>query len=237
MSAPRTARERARVELTREIKETARRHLAQEGAAGLSLRAVARDLGMSSSALYRYFASRDDLLTALIIDSYDAFGEVAEKADAKAVRAGAPTGERWLTVTRAVRRWALGHRHEWALVYGTPIPGYAAPQDTVEPATRLHRVLVHVVQDAIAAGDIEVPARPLPGPRLLTDLAKATAGSPEPPFEDVGERVLAIWSAFIGSVSLEVFGQYNRVLTDNDRFADLNVALAASTAGLRVPLD
>src|SRR5215472_7081460 len=81
-SAGRTARERARAELTREIKQEARRQLAAHGAQGLSLRAVARELGMVSSALYRYFPSRDELLTALIIDAYDALGEAAEAASA-----------------------------------------------------------------------------------------------------------------------------------------------------------
>ena len=85
-TAPRaaTARERARAELTREIKEEARRQLVAAGAGGLSLRAVARELGMVSSALYRYYPSRDDLLTALIIDAYNALGEAAERAIARA---------------------------------------------------------------------------------------------------------------------------------------------------------
>src|SRR3954471_4349899 len=76
-----TARERVRAELTAEITDAARRQLAEVGAAALSLRAVARELGMASSALYRYFPSRNDLLTRLIIDGYDALGEAAEKAD------------------------------------------------------------------------------------------------------------------------------------------------------------
>jgi len=80
MSAP-GVRARVRAELTREIAEVARQHLASDGAAGLSLRAVARELGMASSAVYRYFPSRDDLLTALIVDAYDALGEAAETAD------------------------------------------------------------------------------------------------------------------------------------------------------------
>ena len=83
MSAP-GVRARVRAELTREIAEVARRHLASDGAAALSLRAVARELGMASSAVYRYFPSRDDLLTALIVDAYDAMGEAAEVADAAA---------------------------------------------------------------------------------------------------------------------------------------------------------
>src|SRR3954454_5777737 len=78
---PRTARERVRLELTKEIKDIARRQLAIDGSAGLSLRAVAREVGMVSSAVYRYFPSRDDLLTALIIDAYDAVGAAATAAE------------------------------------------------------------------------------------------------------------------------------------------------------------
>src|SRR5215472_8300428 len=96
--------ERARAELTREIKEEARRQLAEIGAHGLSLRAVSRELGMVSSALYRYFPSRDDLLTALIIDAYNAIGAAAEAAIA--ATAGAPARERWAAACRAIRAWA-----------------------------------------------------------------------------------------------------------------------------------
>src|SRR5215212_10452622 len=123
-------RARVRAELTREIAEVARQHLASDGAAALSLRAVARELGMASSAVYRYFPSRDDLLTRLIIDGYDDLGAEAEGADDPA----APPLERWLSVCRAVRTWALAHPHEYALLYGSPVPGYRAPTDTVPAA-------------------------------------------------------------------------------------------------------
>src|SRR5499427_10457373 len=96
VTASQTARARARAELTREIKEEARRQLAEVGGNGLSLRAVARELGMVSSALYRYFPSRDDLLTALIVDAYDALGEAAEAASARS--AGAAPARRWVAV-------------------------------------------------------------------------------------------------------------------------------------------
>src|SRR3954453_18740889 len=99
---PTTARERARAEITAEITDLARAQLATVGAAGLSLRAVARELGMVSSAGYRYFPSRDDLLPRLIIDGYEALGAAAEEADDPT----AAPAERWLTVCRAVRRWA-----------------------------------------------------------------------------------------------------------------------------------
>ena len=103
-SAPRTARERARAELTAEIVETARAHLAVEGAAGLSLRAVARDLGMVSSAIYRYFPSRDDLLTRLIIDAYNSLGEAAETAEAEMKRSDLVG--RWQAIVHGARGWA-----------------------------------------------------------------------------------------------------------------------------------
>src|ERR1700744_2080553 len=134
MPPRRTARERVRAEITREITDTARAHLAADGAATLSLRAVARDLGMVSSAVYRYFASRDDLLTALIIDGYNAIGAAVEAADAACDRAD-HLG-RWRAAGRAARPWAVAHPHEYALIYGSPVPGYEAPADTIAPAAR-----------------------------------------------------------------------------------------------------
>src|SRR5215472_5997684 len=111
-----TARERARAELSREIKEEARRQLAASGAGGLSLRAVSKELGMVSSALYRYYPSRDDLLTVLIIDAYNALGATAE--DAIAAGEGRPAAARWTAACHAVRGWALANPHEYALIYG-----------------------------------------------------------------------------------------------------------------------
>ena len=153
-NASQTARQRARAELTREIKEAARRQLAETGAPQLSLRAVARELGLVSSALYRYFPSRDDLLTALIIDAYDSLGEAAEAAAAANGTAGPRSG--WRAVCHAVRDWARANPHEYALIYGSPVPGYQAPRDTVAPAARVPLVLGQLVRDSW-------PPRPRPG--------------------------------------------------------------------------
>src|SRR5262245_15368360 len=154
-NASQTARQRARAELTREIKEAARRQLAETGAPQLSLRAVARELGMVSSALYRYFPSRDDLLTALIIDAYDSLGERAEAAHAAV--AGADPTRRWVAVCEAVRGWAQAHPHEYALIYGTPVPGYSAPRTTVPAASRVGLLLIGIVRDAHRLQMLEVP--------------------------------------------------------------------------------
>ena len=153
-SAPRTARERARAEITAEILSAARRYLATDGAPALSLRAIARDLGMASSALYRYFGSRDELLTRLIVDAYDSLGAAAEASEAAVDRDDLPG--RFAAVCRAVRTWALANPNEYALIYGSPVPGYVAPADTVGPATRVSILLMLILIEAAAQG--RVPA-------------------------------------------------------------------------------
>src|SRR3954447_20206803 len=186
---PTTARERVRAELTGEITDAARRQLAAVGAAALSLRAVARELGMASSALYRYFPSRDDLLTRLIIDGYDALGETAEKADDPS----APPQERWLAICRAVRSWAKEHPHEYALLYGSPVPGYEAPPDTVPAASRVGVLLGTVLGDAAAAGLL--PQRSVePDSGLVSAEAAEVLGGEHPAIDEaVRVRALLAW--------------------------------------------
>ncbi|MGA4799906.1 TetR/AcrR family transcriptional regulator [Streptomyces lavendulocolor] len=287
MTTVRGARARARDEVTAAIKDEARRQLAAEGAAKLSLRAVARELGMVSSALYRYFPSRDDLLTALIVDAYDALGAAAEaalratspaasSADAPAAapvtsgtagsaatRAtpgagasasspgpaapgapatpGAPAAPgaftapgapptagasdpggpqvtprgRWVVVCRAVREWAKAHPHEYALIYGSPVPGYSAPQATVAPASRAAHVLLAVLREAHRTDGVAPP--PLAadlraeGERLAAELA------PDLPPALVLAFVGA-WCQLFGLVSFEVFGHFHRVVEDPEAF-------------------
>jgi AcrR family transcriptional regulator len=228
VSAPRTARARARAELTSEIKETARRHLAESGSSGLSLRAIARDLGMVSSAVYRYFPSRDDLLTALIIDAYDAVGATAEAADAGA----RPTdlAGRWLAVASAIRRWAVDQPQEYALVYGSPVPGYRAPTDTIVPAARVSLVMLGLLADAAAAGRLVLvdPAPPLPRP-VRADLA-TIRDQAAPAVPDVALAAgLGIWTQMFGTISFELFGHLHNVITDYDAFFDRQMRAAAAS--------
>ena len=216
ISAPRTARDRARAELTSEIKATGLRHLAEHGAGGLSLRAVARDLGMVSSAVYRYFPSRDDLLTALIIDAYSAVGEVGEAtAEAKRRARFAP---RWIAVAESVRDWALTHRHEYALIYGTPVTGYAAPTDTIDPASRIAFVFLQLIADGIAAG--EVAATPdEPATRAVHADFEAMRASTRLDIPDaVLSRTLIAWAQLLGGINLEMFGHLHNVIHDYDAF-------------------
>ncbi|MEV7194199.1 TetR/AcrR family transcriptional regulator [Streptomyces sp. NPDC093510] len=212
-SATKGARARAREEVTVAIKDEARRQLAADGAAKLSLRAVARELGMVSSALYRYFPSRDDLLTALIIDAYDSLGAAAEAAHAGA--AGEEPVRRWTVVCEAVRSWALAHPHEYALIYGSPVPGYSAPASTVEAAARVGRLLIDIVRDAHRGRGIAL--RPLPG-ELRTEGERIAADlAPDLPPEAV-TALVAAWAQLFGLVGFEVFGQFNRVVEDRPAF-------------------
>ncbi|MEV6006760.1 TetR/AcrR family transcriptional regulator [Streptomyces sp. NPDC051976] len=233
MSVIRGARERARVEVTAAIKEEARRQLAAEGAVRLSLRAVARELGMVSSALYRYFPSRDDLLTALIIDAYDAIGAVAEEALPAA--GDAEPVDRWVAVCAAAGEWAVAHPHEYALIYGSPVPGYVAPQATVGPASRVALVLITVVRDAHTAGLLAAPTgRPLSAP-VGTDATRLAAElAPELPLPTIAAMVAA-WAQLFGLLSFEIFGQFNRVIEARREFFAQSAAAIALQIGLRGP--
>jgi len=224
-NAPATARARARAALTGEIKDTARRHLAESGASSLSLRAVARELGMVSSAVYRYFESRDALLTALIIDAYDAVGAAAEAAIAGQPNRVTP---RWLAVTRAIRAWALASPHDYALVYGSPVPGYKAPVDTVPPATRVSLVALRIAGDGVASGEIDTnPKSSVPRP-VHADLARLRdVAAPHVP-DEVLSRALFVWTTMFGTISFELFGHLYRVIDDYESFFDHQMRRAAS---------
>jgi AcrR family transcriptional regulator len=231
------------VEITREITDIARARLAAEGAAALSLRAVARDMGMVSSAVYRYFSSRDELLTALIIDGYNAIGEAVENADA-ACRRGDYSG-RWLAACRAARGWAIAHPHEYALIYGSPVPGYQAPADTIGPAARSAVVFGRLVSDAHAAGQLtplpatQATASPQPAPGLQAmpgSLAEDASRLRDTVLPRVpGDMVigaLTAWAGVFGVISFEVFGQFNNVVTDTAGYFDRAVADLGRLMGL-----
>jgi AcrR family transcriptional regulator len=223
-------RARVRAEMIDEIKAVARRHLATDGA-NLSLRAVARDMGMVSSALYRYFPSRDELLTALIIDAYNALGEVAETADTGVARDD--LRGRWLAVGRGVRAWALAHPAEYALIYGTPVPGYAAPSDTVGPASRPPVVLMGILADGLASGAL----RPDPGDELPEEVRADLRGIADVAFPGLPagtlSRGMTGWIQLFGVISFDLFGRLNNAVHDRDAYFDHQMRLMADLIGLR----
>ena len=218
-SVPRTARERARAEITGEILAAARRYLATQGAPALSLRAIARDLGMASSALYRYFGSRDELLTRLIVDAYDSLGAAAEASEAPVDRDDLPG--RFAAVCQAVRTWALANPNEYALIYGSPVPGYVAPADTVGPAIRVSVLLMQILVDAAARG--RLPAED-PQEAVAVAAALGPVLSQLPPGFPTAlvQRGLMVWTGLFGVVSFELYGQLHQVVgedpADRDAF-------------------
>jgi AcrR family transcriptional regulator len=197
-------RQESREKIEAQIIELGRHHLVTEGAAGLSLRAIARDLGMVSSAVYRYVASRDDLLTLLLVDAYS---ELADAVDRAAAACG-PWRDQLLAMAHAARAWAVDQPARWALLYGSPVPGYHAPRErTVGPGTRVVGALFGAIGSGIAAGDISESKVSAAQP-LSSDFDRVREE-----FEFAGDdsavaKCFVLWAGLVGAISLEVFGQY-----------------------------
>jgi AcrR family transcriptional regulator len=229
-SAPRTARERVRRELTREIKETALAQLASGGGTALSLRRIAREMGMASSALFRYFPNRDALLTALIIDSYSSLAQAAEAAEAR-VHEGS-VGDRWMAICHGVRDWALAHPHEYALIFGSPIPGYAAPPGTVAPASRVPLLLGDLLGDLVNDRSCDPNAHPEPPEEVQRALDPVRSLLPAGVPSELAVRGLMAWTYLFGAVSFEVFGHRHNVIADYEVFFGHEVRRLATVLGL-----
>ncbi len=234
MSASVTAREIARANLTEVIKDAARHQLAVEGPGRLSVRAVAREIGMVSSALYRYFPTREDLLTALIVDAYNALGVAVEKADA--VVGPDDIRGRWTAMCRAVRTWAIAHPHEYGLIFGSPIPDYRAPQETIGPAARVPMALFAAVRHGWSIGAVAEPVAVtgLVIPTLLgAQLAGLTAElAPGVPGE-LALRTVIAWTQLFGMITFELFGQFVGSMDPADDFFVTSVDLMSEMLGLR----
>ena len=221
-------RARARAETRSAILAAAAARLAADGADELSLRAVARDVEMVSSAVYRYFASRDELLTALIIRAYDSLGEHVEGC----IRAstGRPAAQRWVDAAMSVRSWALDHPNDYALIYGTPIRGYAAPEDTVASGTRVSRALVGIVRDA---DELDTVASASVDPALAESFAALRTELDLDVDDATTLAILTAWTQLFGLLTFELFGQTRNLVTDDEAlFREAATSMAASI-GLR----
>lgn len=203
----------SRVRMEARIIEVGRRHLITDGPAGLSLRAIARDLGVVSSAVYRYVGSRDDLLTLLLVDAYS---ELAARVDATA---GEPDWRtQILRTAHAAREWAVSQPARWALLYGSPVPGYRAPAErTTGPGTRVVAALFRAVAAGIAVGEIDGLKDDVPE-ELSTDFEGLRQEFEFSGGDGAVAKTLTLWAGLIGAISLEVFGQYGA-----DTFTDLEV--------------
>lgn len=183
------------------IKEVAKKQIAELGAASLSLRAIARELSITAPAIYNYYASRDELVTSLIVDAYHSLA--AALASASDAIQNNHT-EAMLAGFRAYRSWALEHAAEYGLIFGTPIPNYHAPMEITGPAAAESMVVLIQVIDA-AYQENEISLSPLsPALKTMLDSWSEKLGYTGP--LSVINAALASWAQLHGLVSLELFG-------------------------------
>jgi AcrR family transcriptional regulator len=227
-----TPRQRARAQTMDDITRIGRQHLAEYGAAALSLRAVARDLGVVSSAVYRYVRSRDELLTLLVVNGYDELADAVEAALTDVPRER--YRDRFLSYGRAIRRWALAEPATYSLLYGAPVPGYEAPaEQTTEPGTRVVKMLLDIAEDALASGALAEPATAPMTPGLAAGLEGVRGQFDVSLPDEVIARGVLVWAGLFGCVSFEVFGQYGPDgLGDPEALFERHLATLADSIGL-----
>jgi AcrR family transcriptional regulator len=217
--------------MVKAVLEVARRQLGEVGPAALSLRSIAREVGVVPSALYRYLPGREAILTELIRTGYDRLGSAVEEAEATIARQD--VRGRWIAVWTATRAWAVAHPHEYALLYGTPVAGYQAPQQTIAPATRVVLTLARIAAAA--------PVASLHGTANATVLADAEAVIAQLPAlgldaDRVGvAEVLAViesWTLLFGAISFELFGHLRGSMNHGEEYLEHLAHATADRLGL-----
>ncbi|MEV0190167.1 TetR/AcrR family transcriptional regulator [Kitasatospora purpeofusca] len=198
-SDPNTPRERYRTQVRAEVMERAWEQIATAGASALSLNAIAKQMGMSGPALYRYFANRDELITELVREAY------RDLADT--LRTAADTGADLPGLARALRTWALADPQRYLLLYGTPVPGYQAPEDTTAISQEIAVTLIDACTAALpsAASSSALSTH-------LADHRTWAADHPAPP--EALALFLALWTRLHGVLSLELAGHFTGMKFD-----------------------
>lgn len=228
-------RERLHDSIREEIKAIARQHMATEGTAAISLRAIARDMEMTAPALYRYFSSRDDLITALIVDAFTALADAL--VDTEAAHRQTDPITRLTEVLLAYRRWALEHPTDFQLIYGNPIPGYAAPSEvTVPQVQRGFSVIMGVMDEAVRTGLLRLPPEAHHLPQAVEahfHTMIAEGGYPIAP--GLFYLGIALWTRMHGILMLELYHHLGPTVGDVDAFYGHEIAhflsrITASTA-------
>lgn len=220
-------RDRARRDMIAAMVAIARRQLQAGTLDDLSLRAITRELEMAPSAIYRYFANRDDLIGALLTEVYSELGEAAQSALASSI--GMPPAGRWLAVCQSVRTWALHNVPEFLLLYSIP-SGSASQQQA--PASRVGLALVAVVADAQRRGLLQ-PVEDTAYPKLLTDATTMVRQLGVAVTPGQVPNVIAVWAQLFGLISFEVLGQFDGMITARDDFFDEAIRRLGQQVGIR----
>lgn len=225
-------RTKLRQEMLADIKSTARRQMAENGTAGVSLSAIARELEVSQPALYRYYASRDDLVTALIVDAFNDLADSIERADRQT-----PVdaySERLMKTIQAYRDWALENPVDFQLIYGNPIPGYKAPFEVTAPASRRSfTVILTILAEAYEAGALKPqPEHVRAAETLPISLPTFEHGQPA----NLPPLILYLgvmgWYRIHGMIMLELFHHTQSIIPDGDAFYDHEIGLLLKSIGL-----
>lgn len=203
----------------------------------LSLRAIARELNMTSSAVYRYVSSRDDLIASLVVESYESIVDITESADRLHARSGRDAAGRWLAIAREIRAWAHDHPDEYGLIFRWPTTAYLASPRTAAAKVRLWRVIAGVMDTALATGVLRPPARPFDVDGLIAGGPLASVNGPAAPLTDFSVRTMALVSSLIGAISAELFGPFERLTAHPERVFDMVVAIGAVGVGLALPVE
>jgi AcrR family transcriptional regulator len=212
-------RERLRAATVREIKDAARRLLVADGPQAVTLRAVARELGLSAPALYRYFPSHEEFVAALIVDFFDEM-TASMCVERDRLPADDPTG-RLLAVAREFRRWAVTHPAEFGLVFGSPVPDLLTQHEDLSPChqagLRFGAVFIELISELWARQPFPVPDESELDPALarqLTARREIFAGLPVA----AAYVLLMCWSRLYGLVCMEVFDHLHWALDEVEPF-------------------
>lgn len=227
-------RDRVRAATVTEIKDTARSILVSEGPDGLSLRAIAREMGMTAPALYRYFPSREDLIVSLIADLYDELIETIAAARDEEDPADAPM--QLAAASRAFRHWALAHQREFGLLFGSPIPGIDVRRDDDEdPAhqasERFGLIFGQLVARIYLAAPFPIPADDEIDPALREELREWCREFPVEMPLGAAQVFLSCWIRLYGMVAMEVFGHMDFALPDAEPIFEVELRDLAAKLG------
>lgn len=213
------------------IKNEAHRRLAAKQHVELSPEAIATGLCVSGEAVTRHFPTREELLTALILDAYNAMGDSAEKGSEAA--AGGTLIDRWVGACRGVRTWAQANPQKYELIWGPPLPDYDAPPETMIVGARTAVLLIGLLRSAMEDGTLNAhPDDPPVSPGMRCNIAAVAeglmAGLPEP----VIARTLIAWTQLLGMLSFAVYGHVQGFAAAPDAYFDHAAGVMAEFCGL-----
>ena len=235
--SPRPKRElgRERSATIAQIKAVARQQMAEYGTAGLSLRGIGREMNITAPAIYNYFPRLDDLITALIVDAFNALADAMAAAEL-AVQSEA-CGPKIQASCLAYREWAIAHPVDFQLIYGNPIPGYVAPAEiTVPLARRPFDGLSRLFFEAYRTGELVVPAEYTPVPASIS--AHFATWLPEAGY-DFPDALLCLlmsgWARIHGMAMLELFEHLGPVVGDSAAFYRYELGALLQQLGMTLP--